>query len=131
MLIVLYLNMVIEQRSCYQILKWWGFNMNKCNTCNYTPCTVAQGCNCCIECMFRCNSMCQKAFNILSERENKMKVGTKKEAQKNEIKVTRAHQFDDGSVTFDMTVNGVTIYGNRIVEGSKGTFVSFPSRKGT
>ena len=59
-----------------------------------------------------------------------MKVGTKKETQKNEIKVTRAHQFEDGLVTFDMTVNGVTIYGNRIVEGSKGTFVSFPSRKG-
>ena len=74
--------------------------------------------------------MCETAKLIIEERENKMKVGTKKEAQKNDIQVTRAHQFDDGSITFDMTVNGVTIYGNRIVEGSKGTFVSFPSRKG-
>ena len=63
-------------------------------------------------------------------KQSKGKTEKKEETQKNEIKVTRAHQFDDGSVTFDMTVNGVTIYGNRIVEGSKGTFVSLPSRKG-
>ena len=74
--------------------------------------------------------MCELAKQILNEeRENNMKVG-KKEENKNIITVTRAHQFDDGSVTFDMTVNGVAIYNNKIVEGSKGTFVSFPSRKG-
>ena len=47
----------------------------------------------------------------------------------NEIKVTRAHAHKD-QLFFDMKVNGVKIYGCRLVEGSKGTFVSFPSRKG-
>ena len=30
-----------------------------------------------------------------------------------------------------MILNGLTIYGCRIVEGKNGTFISFPSRKGT
>ena len=105
--------------------------MHKCNNCRFTPCTVAQGVNCCLECDFHCGSMCELAYKIMiEERENKMKVGTKKEAAKNEIKVTRAHQFEDGAIAFDMTVNGVQIFNNKLVEGSKGTFVSFPSRKG-
>ena len=43
------------------------------------------------------------------------------------ITVTRAHQFNDGSITFDMEVNEVKIYGCRLVDGK---FVSFPSRRG-
>lgn len=46
------------------------------------------------------------------------------------ITVTRAHQFDDGSIIFDMEINGVKIFGNRLVDGKNGKFVSFPSRKG-
>lgn len=57
-----------------------------------------------------------------------MKVNTKNET-KNTIEVVRAKQFDNG-IVFDMLVNGVTIYGCRLVEGKKGTFVSFPSKKG-
>ena len=48
-----------------------------------------------------------------------------------EAKVTRAKQFKDGGVVFDMVVNGVSIYGCRVVEGSKGDFISFPSYKGS
>ena len=60
-----------------------------------------------------------------------MNVKTKKQETKaKEIEVTRAHQFDDGTITFDMTVNGVSIYGCKIAEGKNGQFVSFPSRKG-
>lgn len=61
-----------------------------------------------------------------------MNVKTKKqtETKANEIQVIRAHQFDDGHITFDMVVNGVTIYGCKIAEGKNGQFVSFPSRKG-
>lgn len=44
-------------------------------------------------------------------------------------KVTRANQVND-TVFFDMEVNGVTIYGCKVVEGSKGDFISFPSHKG-
>lgn len=43
--------------------------------------------------------------------------------------VTRANQVND-TVFFDMVVNGVTIYGCKVVEGSKGDFISFPSHKG-
>lgn len=46
------------------------------------------------------------------------------------IFVTRAHQFDDGAITFDMIINEVSIYGCRLVDGKNGKFVSFPSRKG-
>lgn len=57
-----------------------------------------------------------------------------KKTEKNEstkiITVGRAYQFKDGSVSFDMTVNNVTIYNCRIVEGKKGDFVSFPSHQG-
>ncbi len=55
----------------------------------------------------------------------------KKEVSNVEIdaKVIRANQVQD-TVYFDVTINGVTIYGCRVVEGSKGDFVSFPSHKG-
>ena len=55
----------------------------------------------------------------------------KKEVSNVEIdaKVIRANQVEN-TVYFDVTINGVTIYGCRVVEGSKGDFVSFPSHKG-
>ena len=48
-----------------------------------------------------------------------------------DAKVTRAKQFKDGGVVFDMQVNGVSIYGCRVIESKKGDFVSFPSYKGS
>lgn len=53
-----------------------------------------------------------------------------------EIEVTRAHVFANKKTKkettfFDMKVNGVSIYGCTLVEGKKGTFVSFPSYKGS
>lgn len=55
----------------------------------------------------------------------------KKEANEVVInaEVTRVNQVND-TVFFDMVVNGVTIYGCKVVEGSKGDFISFPSHKG-
>ena len=55
----------------------------------------------------------------------------KKEANEVVIdaKVTRANQVND-AVFFDMVVNGVTIYGCKVVEGKNGDFISFPSHKG-
>ena len=46
--------------------------------------------------------------------------------------VERVHKFDDGSITFNMMVDGfVQIYGCRIYDGKDGKpFISFPSRKG-
>ena len=44
-------------------------------------------------------------------------------------KVVRANQVND-LVYFDVEINGVTIYGCRVVEGNNGDFISFPSHKG-
>lgn len=58
----------------------------------------------------------------------KRKFGKTKEAR--EFVVDRAHEFEDGSVSFNMTSpDGVRIYGCRLYDGEKGPFVSFPARK--
>ena len=44
--------------------------------------------------------------------------------------VNRVHQFDNGGVAFDMTVNGISIYGCRDVETKDGDFIGLPQRKG-
>lgn len=46
------------------------------------------------------------------------------------FKIIRTHIFDNGGVSFDLTVNGVTIYGCRVVESKDGDFISLPQRKG-
>lgn len=53
-------------------------------------------------------------------------------AQAHKLTVERVHQFDDGSITFNLMVDGfVTIYGCRIYDGKDGKpFISFPARKG-
>jgi len=52
-----------------------------------------------------------------------------------EVEVTRAKEIKDGTVAFDMNVNGVSIsgcfyreYTNK--EGKEGSLISFPSEKG-
>lgn len=47
------------------------------------------------------------------------------------FKVINAKLWPNRSVSFAMELNGVTIYGCRVVEGQKGDFISFPSRKGS
>lgn len=62
-----------------------------------------------------------------------MNVKTKKENKEDflkVIKVTRAHQFDDGTIAIDLEVNGVAIYNATLRDSKNGMFVSFPSRKG-
>ena len=59
---------------------------------------------------------------------------TEKEMQY-DVKVTRAKEFDGGAVTFDMVVNGITIYGCWYREGQDKNgndyeIISFPSQKG-
>lgn len=51
--------------------------------------------------------------------------------QVTECRVTRAHRFSNGGEVFDIRLNGLTVYGCRLVDGKNGTFVSFPSRQGT
>jgi len=53
-------------------------------------------------------------------------------AEAHKLTVERVHQFDDGRITFNLTVDGfVTIYDCRIYDGKDGKpFISFPARKG-
>lgn len=44
--------------------------------------------------------------------------------------VDRAHMFENGGVVLDITLNGIRIYGVRVVEGQNGDFLAFPQRKG-
>lgn len=55
---------------------------------------------------------------------------TQENTQSYDVKVTRAKELKEGQVVFDMTVNGVTIYGCWYREGKDYSMVSFPSHKG-
>lgn len=63
--------------------------------------------------------------------EQKKFTGTQKKNADHSFAVTAVHQFNDGTVKFNLVVDGfVTIYGCGIAEGQQGPFVTFPSRKG-
>lgn len=61
---------------------------------------------------------------------------TKEEAKKieyvevNSFSVEKPRQLKSGAVAFDLTLNGIKIYGVMVVEGKKGDFLSFPQRAG-
>lgn len=65
-----------------------------------------------------------------------VKGSTKNEKTTMEVKVTRAHEFEAGTIAFDMEVNGITIYGMYYRAGispktkEEYEIISFPSRKG-
>lgn len=64
-----------------------------------------------------------------------MKGSTKNtDSQNYDVKVTRAKEFKEGQVVFDMIVNGITIYScwyreGKDKNGKDYTIVSFPSQK--
>lgn len=63
--------------------------------------------------------------------ESKAKSNSKQEELKiDSFSVNRVHQFDNGGVTFDMTVNGISIYGCRVLETKDGDCIGLPQRKG-
>ena len=45
------------------------------------------------------------------------------------FEISRVQQYKD-TVFFDITINGIKIYGCTVVDGKKGDFISFPSKKG-
>jgi len=60
----------------------------------------------------------------------KKKETTSRESIKvREFEVKNVNQYKD-TVFFNLVINGVIIYGCRVVEGQKGDFISFPSKKG-
>ena len=60
----------------------------------------------------------------------KKKETTSKETiEVREFEVRNVNQYKD-TVFFNLVINGVVIYGCRVVEGNKGDFIAFPSKKG-
>lgn len=47
------------------------------------------------------------------------------------VEVSRVREVKGGTVFFTLTLNGVTIYDCRVVEGKNGDFIAFPSEKGS
>ena len=85
--------------------------------------------------LWEINNGCIKCIKIKGEKTvliKKQKTEKTVDAAKT-IKVTRAREFENGGLLFDMVVNEVTIYGCQWVEGEKNgkeyAFVSFPSRQ--
>lgn len=48
----------------------------------------------------------------------------------NDVVVLRVNQFSNGNVVADLELNGIRVYGVRVVEGKNGDFLSFPQRQG-
>ena len=62
--------------------------------------------------------------------ESKAKSNKGEELKIDSFSIGRVHQFDNGGVTFDMTLNGISIYGCRVIETKDGDFIGLPQRKG-
>ena len=54
----------------------------------------------------------------------------KKNTENRGFKVSNVFVASTGTVFFNLTINEVTIYGCRVVEGKNGDFISFPQKKG-
>ena len=48
-----------------------------------------------------------------------------------DYEVLNARKTKNGFVFFNLKLNGITIYGCKVIESEKGNFISFPSYKGT
>lgn len=65
----------------------------------------------------------------MATKKTSKKVAKKVEAlEVTSLKITRARAYED-MYFFDMILNGIFIYGCRLIEGDDGWFVSFPSKK--
>lgn len=63
--------------------------------------------------------------------ENKKNGQEEKNTQKIwDFEVMRVKMWDNGGVSADIKINGISIYGVRVAEGKNGDFLSFPQRKG-
>lgn len=45
-----------------------------------------------------------------------------------EFKCTNIREFEDGNISFTLTIGRISIYGCRIFTGKNGEFISWPSR---
>lgn len=65
----------------------------------------------------------------MATRKNAIKQATAKKTNDLTYTIDRTFTTDDGTIIFDATVNGIKLYGMRVIAGKDGDFVSFPARK--
>lgn len=64
-----------------------------------------------------------------SRRTTKKAADERKNIVVDSFEIRRAHEFKNGNISFDMTLNGIKFYSAVVVKGSKGDFISWPQRK--
>ena len=65
----------------------------------------------------------------MAERKRSAKKTERETMKVESFKILRAHEFDNGNVSFDMEINGVSLYRLTVVsrKDGKGEFISYPS----
>lgn len=65
-------------------------------------------------------------------KKNKVELKEEKEVlEVTDMEVLNVRQTKKGFVFFNLRLNGITIYGCKVIESDTGDFISFPSYKGT
>lgn len=65
-------------------------------------------------------------------KKNKVELKEEKEVlEVTDMAVLNVRQTKKGFVFFNLRLNGIIIYGCKVIESDKGDFISFPSYKGT
>ena len=65
------------------------------------------------------------------KRQTKKAETTEKKVVSGAYKILRAREFEDGGISFDMEFSGISFYRLGIREGKNGSFITYPSYKGT
>jgi len=65
----------------------------------------------------------------MAERKRSTKKTERETIKVESFKILRAHEFDNGNVSFDMEINGVSLYRLTVVsrKDGKGEFISYPA----
>lgn len=70
----------------------------------------------------------------MAEQKNRTNRRSSKKAEPEKVtgtvKIVRAYEFEDGTISFDMDFNQISFYRCMIRKGKNGDFIAFPSYKG-
>ena len=66
---------------------------------------------------------------MAERRKSNKKTEDKKFMEVNEFSILRAHEFDNGNISFDLKINGITLYRLSVVSAKNidRVFIGFPS----
>ena len=71
----------------------------------------------------------------MAEQKNRTNRRSSKKAEPEKVtgtfKILRAYEFEDGTISFDFDMNGLSFYRCMIRKGKNGDFIAFPSYKGS